>query len=496
MRDNRIVNRRPAFARFLATHPEYATTDALDRLRTSDYGRLDAERHVYLDYTGGSLYGASQVRQHQALLTERVFGNPHSSSLCSTASTDLVEQTRRSVLKYFNAPPGQYIAVFTANATGALKLAGEAYPFADGGRCLFTFDNHNSVNGIREFARAKGARVEYAPITIPDLRIDRERLDALLDQADPHRANLFAFPAQSNFSGVQHPLDLIERAHGKGWDVLLDAAAFVPTNRLDLAVVQPDFVAISFYKMFGYPTGVGCLIVREPVLSKLKRPWFAGGTVNFATVQGRAHILAPREAGFEDGTLNYLSVPAVQIGLHHLEQIGVEMIHTRNACLTAWLLSELLALRHGNGRPMVRIYGPANTIGRGGTITLNFYDPDGHLLDYRRVEELASVQRISLRTGCFCNPGAGETAEGLTESDMLAAVAADVDMTLPLFLQVIQHRGGKSAGAIRVSLGVVSNFADVDAFLEFAAGLRDQTQLTIGAVTFDIASCRIIRDGS
>ena len=203
-------------------------------------------------------------------------------------------------------------AVFTLNATGALKLAGESYPFAEGGRCLLTFDNHNSVNGIREFARSNGAGVEYAPITVPDLRIDLDRLDALLDEADPRRANLLAFPAQSNFSGVKHPLDLIERARRKGWDVLLDAAAFVPTNRLDLIAVQPDFVTISFYKMFGYPTGVGCLIVRNAVLPKLKRPWFAGGTVNFATVQGRTHILAPREAGFEDGTLNYLSVPAVR----------------------------------------------------------------------------------------------------------------------------------------------------------------------------------------
>ena len=43
---------------------------------------------------------------------------------------------------------------------------------------------------------------------------------------------------------------------------------------------------------------------------------------------------------------------------------------------------------------MVRIYGPATTTMRGGAITLNFYDPDGHLLDYRRVEELANRQRI------------------------------------------------------------------------------------------------------
>ena len=186
----------------------------------------------------------------------------------------------------------------------------------------------------------------------------------------------------------------------------------------------------------------------------------------------------------------------MEIGLRHLERIGIETIQTRVGCLTAWLLSELLELRHSNGRPMVRIYGPTTTTMRGGTITLNFYDPDGHLLDYRRVEELASARRISLRTGCFCNPGAGETAEGLTESDMLAGLAEGADMTLPRFLQVIQHRGGKSAGAIRVSLGLVSNFDDVDAFLEFAAGFRDETHLTIGAVTFDIDSCRVIRDGS
>ena len=118
----------------------------------------------------------------------------------------------------------------------------------------------------------------------------------------------------------------------------MDAAAFVPTNRLDLGRVSPDFVAVSFYKMFGYPTGVGCLLVRNAALKQLRRPWFAGGTVNFATVQGRGHVLAPREAGFEDGTLNYLSIPAVEIGLRHLERVGIDIMQTRIECLTEWLL--------------------------------------------------------------------------------------------------------------------------------------------------------------
>jgi len=52
----------------------------------------------------------------------------------------------------------------------------------------------------------------------------------------------------------------------------------------------------------------------------------------------------------------------------------------------------------------VRIYGPRQPKPRG-TVTFNLYDPQGHLLDYRRVEELAGEEGISVRTGCFCNPG-------------------------------------------------------------------------------------------
>ncbi len=482
-------------ADLLARFPEYASTAVLDELRRTDYARLDAQGQAYLDYTGGGIYADSQVRAHAELMTTHTLGNPHSVSLASSASTTLVEHARRAVLEYFRAA-GDYTAIFTLNASGALKHIGESFPFGPGGRFVPTFDNHNSVNGIREFVRTRGATFEYAPLTLPDLRLDLPKLDSLLDTADRTVPNLFAFPAQSNFSGVKHPLELIERARGKGWSVLLDAAAFVPTNRLDLSVVKPDFVTISFYKMFGYPTGVGALLVRNSALPLLHRPWFAGGTVNFATVQGKAHILSPGEAGFEDGTLNYLSIPAVEIGLRHLERIGIDTIQTRVQSLAGWLLGRLLALKHANGRHMVRIYGPATMKERGATLTMNFYDPEGHLVDYRRVEELAGERGISLRTGCFCNPGAGEAAEQLTEADMQAAMHADGEMNLQKFVQLMQTRGGKAAGAIRVSFGLASNVSDAARFLAFAEEMRDQTRLTLGDVSFDIESCRVIRDGA
>jgi selenocysteine lyase/cysteine desulfurase len=409
--------------------------------------------------------------------------------------TDLVESARAAVLAHFNAT-GRYTAIFTLNASNALKLVGESYPFAPGGQLLLTADNHNSVNGLREFACAKGADVAYAGLTRPDLRVDLPALQAQLAAPAGAAPRLLAFPAQSNFSGVKHPLLLIEEAQALGWQVLLDAAAFVPTNPLDLQQLSPDFVVMSFYKMFGYPTGVGCLLVRNETLPLLKRPWFGGGTVNFATVQGRMHVLSAGEAGFEDGTLNYLSIPAVEIGLKHLQRIGMDTIQAHVDSLTGELLQQLLGLHHGNGRPLVRLYGPARMQQRGGTVTMNFYDPEGHLVDYRRVEELASEEGISLRTGCFCNPGAGEAAEGIGEDDLRAGVAeVGHEINLPRFLQYLQDHGGKSAGAIRVSLGLASNLGDVERFLAFATRFLDQTALTIGTVSFDIVSCRVVRDG-
>jgi selenocysteine lyase/cysteine desulfurase len=236
--------------------------------------------------------------------------------------------------------------------------------------------------------------------------------------------------------------------------------------------------------------------VRREAAAQLRRPWFAGGTVNFVSVQGQGHVLARGEAAFEDGTLNYLSIPAVEIGLRWLEGIGLERIGERVRCLTGWLLEELMKLRHSNGRAMVRIYGPTTTEERGGTVTLNLYDPDGYLLDYRRVEELAGEEGISLRTGCFCNPGAGEMAEGLTEEDILATLALGEGANLMSFARMMQARGHKGAGAIRVSAGLASNFRDVWRFREFVTRFRDQNRLALGEEEYSVDSCRIIRDGA
>jgi len=460
----------PEFVAFLKSYPAYPTTHIIDDLRTTEYARLDAGGHIYLDYTGGGLYAESQLRRHNRLLAEHVFGNPHSSNPSSQAATRLVEHAREYVLKFFNADPDEYLAIFTANASGALKLIGESYPFSNG-RYLLTFDNHNSVNGIREFAHARGGNVTYIPVALPDMRVDASQLSRELSQPSKSGHNLFAFPAQSNFSSVKHPLAWIEEAHQFGWDVILDAAAFVPTSYLDLSEVKPDFVPISFYKMFGYPTGLGVLIARKEALAKLHRPWFAGGTITVASVQGDKYYMADGASAFEDGTIDYLNIPAIEIGLKHIESIGYDVIHERVYALTGWLLSNLTQLKHSSGVPLVRVYGPTSSEGRGGAVTVNFYDKDDKAFDHRYIEEQANNVNISLRTGCFCNPGAGEVALEISRVELdvcFTKPGNESRFTVDDFRLCID---GKSSGAVRISVGMVTNFKDVQGFLAFAKGL-------------------------
>ena len=198
----------PAAARTITSPDRDADAEAIEDLRAREYGRLDAQDHVYLDYAGGGLYAESQLREHQALLRHGIFGNPHSNSPTSRLATGLADQARRAVLAFFSASPDEYTVIFTANASGALKLVGESYPFAVGRQFLLTADNHNSVNGIREFARAGEADVVYVPIaprrTCVMTRTTCSKHSIVLRQAAPICSH---FPAQSNYSGVHHPLD-------------------------------------------------------------------------------------------------------------------------------------------------------------------------------------------------------------------------------------------------------------------------------------------------
>jgi selenocysteine lyase/cysteine desulfurase len=208
-------------------------------------------------------------------------------------------------------------------------------------------------------------------------------------------------------------------------------------------------------------------------LATLHRPWFAGGTITVASVQGDRYYLHEGGEAFEDGTLSYLALPAIEMGLRHVADIGIETIHTRVMCLAGWLLTDLTSLRHSNGAPLAQVYGPVDGHMRGGTITMNLYDPQGQFLDHRLVEQRANAVNISLRTGCFCNPGGGELALGISAAELAQCFVRYTDrVTLDEFRRCID---AKSTGAVRVSVGLATTFADVYRFGRFARTFLDKT---------------------
>lgn len=202
------------------------------------------------------------------------------------------------VLRHFNVSPDEYAVIFTSNCTAALKIVGESFDFQGSTsetrndytshnkhpnsyseEPLFAYlaDNHTSVIGVREILKSRN--VSFNCVTASEIRTFELSLQ---NSEHPSRNavrknvlsnNLFAFPAQSNFSGQRYPLSWVKKIQGQSmfagchgnWYVLLDAASFLTTSTIDLTECQPDFVVLSFYKIFGYPTGLGtydfCVII-------------------------------------------------------------------------------------------------------------------------------------------------------------------------------------------------------------------------------------------
>jgi selenocysteine lyase/cysteine desulfurase len=418
---------------------------SLEPLRAREFGRLDRTDMAYFDYTGAALYPASLVRRDARRLLTSVRGNPHAESGPSAASTAATERARALTLEFVGADPAVYDVVFTANATGAIRILAESFPFCRNGRLVLSADNHNSVNGLGEAARRAGARVSLVPLAA-ELRGGHPE-PWLIAPAAP---SLFAFPAQSNFSGVRHPLEWVRLAQSRGYRVLLDAASFASSARLDLRAVPADFVALSFYKIFGYPTGIGALVARRDALAELRRRYFGGGTVDHVSMPHRLLKRKPHAAGFEDGTVSFLAMDAVCDGLRWISRLGMDAVSHHGASMTAGLLDMLRSWGDA-----VVVYGPAGLENRGGTVAFNLRRGD-HIVDYEEVEAAARWAGVAIRGGCFCNPGAAAHAFGFDVRRTRACLRGDFSIT-----RFRSCMSGLPVGALRASVGIATNDRDV-----------------------------------
>ncbi|WJX49485.1 Molybdenum cofactor sulfurase [Trifolium repens] len=465
----------------------------IDQIRATEFNRL--QDLVYLDHAGATLYSELQMESVFKDLTSNVYGNPHSQSDSSSATLEIVRDARQQVLDYCNASPKDYKCIFTSGATAALKLVGEAFPWSCNSNFMYTMENHNSVLGIREYALDQGAAAIAVDIEDVNPRIEDENFSTKisLHQVQRRKAagllegepmgdvyNLFAFPSECNFSGLRFDLDLAKiikedpsRILGTSvckngrWLVLIDAAKGSATMPPDLSKYPVDFVALSFYKLFGYPTGLGALIVRNDAAKLLKKSYFSGGTVaasiaDIDFIKRREGI----EELFEDGTASFLSIASLHHGFKILNSLTVSAISRHTTSLALYTRKTLLALRHGDGSNVCILYGRHNSMEMchemGPIVSFNLKRSDGSWYGYREVEKLASLSGIQLRTGCFCNPGACAKYLGLSHMELISNTEAghvcwdDRDII-----------NGKPVGAVRVSFGYMSTYEDAKKFVDF-----------------------------
>lgn len=173
-------------------------------------------------------------------------------------------------------------------------------------------------------------------------------------------------------------------------------------------------------------------------------------------------------ARFEDGTSPFLSIATLHVSFDLLASLGgMESIQRHAFGIAEYFARQVLELRHYNGRKAFVLYGSwanmekVSLYNQGATVAFNGVRADGTWIGYSEIGKLASLHRIILRTGCFCNAGACQRWLGLSASQLRENLKRghicwdDHD--------VIE---GTPTGAVRVSFGWASTRDDAEVVLE------------------------------
>ncbi|KAH7650008.1 cysteine desulfurase selenocysteine lyase-like PLP dependent transferase superfamily [Cryptosporidium bovis] len=463
------------YQKFLNEEGNQGYNTDVEGISNSELGRFRGQ--TYLDYTGSGLYQKSQLEEIYNDFIKNAYGNAHSRNPSAELTDKNLAEARNLIYDFFNISNSTHSIVFTGGATGGLKLIGEDFPWTKGSKYYYLRINHNSVLGIREYTTLFGAEFKALSYSDVEYILSRRKKSAvnnhLVNDLLNHKYEdycLFAFPGKDNFAGEKYPLSWIKDVQNYGlsdnceWKVLLDAAALVPTERLDMNKYPADFAVVSFYKLFGYPTGLGALIIRTDDALRLKKTYFGGGAVVMASCDSRwCKMRENPSAKFEDGTVSFLSIVSLKYGFKKLEYFGMDKISKHVASLTLFTFKLLSNMRHFSGTNVVQFYGMYHSLPNSGIINFNILYPDGTHVNYSQVEQLASANNIHLRAGCFCNPGACQDFLGLTLTEIKTTSEIRESCSDP------SNNGNKDRplGSVRISFGYLSTFRDVYNFVRF-----------------------------
>lgn len=411
-------------------------------------------------------------------MINNLYGNPHSASSPSALAGHRVDAIRERALRFFNADPDQWDLVFTANATASIKMVIECFrdhAAASNTPVWYGYhrDSHTSVVGVRELTKMHRCFTS-------DEEVDIWINSGGLGGPRARQIGLFAYPGQSNMTGRRLPLSwpgkIRKTFHKAATYTLLDAAALASTAALDLSdtATAPDFVALSFYKIFGFPN-IGALLVQKQASHVMEsRRYFGGGTVDMVvTINDTWHARksSTLHDQLEDGTLPFHSIFALDHAMDVHERLyglnPMKFISMHTARLGKQMFDGLANLCHSNGAPVARIYKDEQAVYgdpsvQGATVAFNVLRADGTMVGYADVEEAADDRNIYVRSGSLCNPGGMATYLKWSPAEMKAAFQAGHRCSHPTQVML-----GKATGVVRASMGAMSTAADVTGFINF-----------------------------
>ena len=496
-----------------------------DALLEREFSHLRLSDVTYCDYNGCPPVSSRLLDVCVREVSTMTLGNPHAgaTSAPSRATERLVKESREKVLKHFGAPNfGDYACVFVnGGATSAIQLVGDVFFSSREDGLSYAAENHTSVVGLRNVAWNRGGDVHVlveeengGDGTWTSVKLNGEGTKKTKTKTwfrrrksgVVNKKHLLAYADESNFHGqgvreenVKRKVEEIRR-EGSECFILLDASKSAATRPVVLKDVEralrPDFIVASAYKIFGYPTGVGFLLVSNRAMKMIERngninrKFFGGGTAKVIDANTNFFVAKENAAGLERGTLPFQQIAALPKCFEWYQSIGgPEMIRINAGHVGEVLAKGLWNLRHANGKPVVEIYGSqwrhleehlenqsdyddrykkltydGRKIVSLSTVAFNVLSDDGTHVGYSKVERALASQNIIVRTGCCCNPGACESIRKNKIKDRVKNLYETKGKMCGDDIGV-DSTDGEPLGCVRASFGYASQVKDAKAIV-------------------------------
>ena len=302
----------------------------------------------------------------------------------SQEATDAYEAARQKIQKHFNAAQLHEI-IFTSGTTHSINVVSNGYAqlLNQGDELIVSaLEHHSNIVPWQMLCEKTGAILKVIPMNDEGVLL-MDEYDKLLSD----KTRLVFVNHVSNALGTVNPIEnIIDKAHARGAEVLIDGAQASPHIQADVQALNVDYYVTSAHKLCG-PTGIGMLYGKESALNRL--PPYQGGGEMIAEVTFEKTTYADLPHKFEAGTPNIAGGIAFGAALDYINNIGMDQITVYEEELLNYATKALQKIPH------LKVYGTAPQK----TAVISFNVEGIHPYD---IGSILDKLGIAVRTGHHC----------------------------------------------------------------------------------------------